>query len=431
MANETQKKLKFLFVAIESLSGDLAWQLIKEGHDVKMYLKVEGDKEVFDGFVPKVDKWEPHVDWADVIVFDDVGWGKEAEQLRKSGKYVVGGSLYTDRLENDREFGQEEMKRMGLVTLPNQAFTSFDTAITFLKANPARYVFKPSGSASNEKDLLFIGEEEDGRDILEVLEHNKKAWSKKIKTFQLQRYADGVEVAVGTFFNGKEFVTPVCVNFEHKRMFPGDIGPLTGEMGTLMYWSPPNTLFKETLARMQKPLAESGYVGYVDINTITNGRGIYPLEFTCRFGYPTISIQSEGALSPWGEFLYGIAKGEMPELRTRRGFQVGVVIAVPPFPFDDKDTLSVYKESTILFKKESRDGMHLGDVKIVDGDWQLAGNSGYALVVTGAGTTVDEARRQAYNRIKNIMLQNMFYRTDIGDRWSVDSDKLQTWGYLY
>ena len=37
----------------------------------------------------------------------------------------------------------------------------------------------------------------------------------------------------------------------------------------------------------------------------------------------------------------------------------------------------------------------------------------------------------APNRLKNIMLQNMYYRTDIGKKWGEESDKLQTWGYLY
>jgi len=72
----------------------------------------------------------------------------------------------------------------------------------------------------------------------------------------------------------------------------------------------------------------------------------------------------------------------------------------------------------------------LGDVKMVDGDLKLAGESGYALVVTSSGTTVDEARKQVYNRIKNIRLQDMFYRVDIGTRWYNDSDKLQSWGYV-
>ncbi len=177
------KKLKFLFVAWESLSGDLAWQLTKEGHEVKMYIKAEGDKEVFDGFVPKVDKWEPYVDWADVIVFDDVGFGEDAEKLRKAGKRVVGGSVYTDKLEEDREFGQEEMKRVGMTILPHWDFDNYDTALKFIKENPGRYVYKPSGYISSDwKGLLFLGEEEDGKDLHEVLRHNKKTIEKKINT---------------------------------------------------------------------------------------------------------------------------------------------------------------------------------------------------------------------------------------------------------
>jgi hypothetical protein len=32
--------------------------------------------------------------------------------------------------------------------------------------------------------------------------------------------------------------------------------------------------------------------------------------------------------------------------------------------------------------------------------------------------------------VKAISIPNMFYRTDIGARWSRDGDLLQTWGYL-
>jgi phosphoribosylamine--glycine ligase len=74
----------------------------------------------------------------------------------------------------------------------------------------------------------------------------------------------------------------------------------------------------------------------------------------------------------------------------------------------------------------------LGDVKKgPEGNWQIAGESGYVLVVTSSGTTVEDARKLVYSKIENILLQNMFYRTDIGLGWYADSDKLQTWGYLY
>ena len=51
------------------------------------------------------------------------------------------------------------------------------------------------------------------------------------------------------------------VNFEHKKLFPGDIGPPTGEMGTAMFWSEPNHIFNQTLLKMAPKLAEEGYIG--------------------------------------------------------------------------------------------------------------------------------------------------------------------------
>jgi len=431
--NHNGKKKKFLFVSIEALIGDVALQVKKEGHEAKYFIKENDEKDVCDGFIEKVDNWESWIDWADVIVFDDIYFGSFAEKLRKEGKLVIGGSLYTDKIEDDREFGQEELKSVGVNILPHWDFTDFDSAIEFVKENPGRYVLKPSGKAANEKELLFIGHEEDGKDVLQVLEHYKKTWAKKIKFFQLQKFVSGVEVAVGAFFNGKDFIRPINVNFEHKRMFPGDIGPMAGELGTLMYWSQPNAIFNQTLAKMKEKLVESGYVGYIDINCIANSKGVWPLEFTSRFGYPTISIQMEGILTPINEFLYNMAAGQNFELKTKRGFQVGVVIAVPPYPFNDPNSFKRYSEdAVILFKNANNlEGIHLGDVKLVDGDWRLAGVSGYALVVTGSGSTVEAARKQTYNRVSNIMLPNMFWRTDIGLKWNMDSDRLQTWGYLH
>lgn len=426
------EKKKFLFVSTEALIGDLAWKIKNEGHDVKLYIQYKDGKDVCDGFIDKIENWEDFKDWADIIVFDDVGFGAVADKLRKEGKLVVGGNAYTDKLEIDRDFGYKEMIDAKVNVIPSWIFTDFDEAISFVQKNPARYVIKPSGiQQEDQKELSFIGEEEDGKDVLEVLDHYKLKWSKQIKSFQLQKFISGVEVAVGAFFNGEDFLYPINVNFEHKKLFPGNIGPSTWEMGTSMYWSQPNTIFNETLFKMKDKLKQSGYVGYIDINCIVNGKGIYPLEFTSRFGYPTINIQVEGILNECGEFLYALVKKDEFELKTKKGFQVGVVIAVPPFPFTDPKAFKRYSEdATIIFKKPNLDGVHLGEVKLVDDNWVLAGFDGYALIVVGTGTTMEEARKQVYNKVSNIIIPNMFYRTDIGERWFTDSDKLFAWGYI-
>jgi len=60
----------------------------------------------------------------------------------------------------------------------------------------------------------------------------------------------------------------------------------------------------------------------------------------------------------------------------------------------------------------------------------VAGTSGVVLTVVGLGQTMKQAREQAYSRVRNILIPNMYYRDDIGERWAEDSDKLHNWGYL-
>jgi phosphoribosylamine--glycine ligase len=426
------EKRNFLFVSLTGLISDIAWQVAKEGNEVRYFIGDKSERDIADGFVPKSKDWEKDIDWADIIIFDDtLGQGEKAANLRKAGKKVVGGTAYSDRLEDDRSFGQEELKKAGVNILMYKEFENFDSAIEHVTENPGRYVIKPSGEAQNVKRRLFVGEEDDGQDVIHMLEAYKRAFSDEIKVFQLQRRVTGVEVAVGGFFNGKNFIYPININFEHKKLFPGENGPPTGEMGTTMFWSEANELFSRTLLKMETKLREEGYIGYIDLNCIVNHAGIYPLEFTSRFGYPTIMIQQAGMITPIGQFFWDLASGIDPKLKVRSGFQIGVRIVMPPFPFDDDETFDSFsKNAVIVFKKPPNDEYHIEDVKIVGGEWLVAGTSGVILTVTGTGQTMKQAQAQAYTRIKNVMIPNMYYRTDIGDRWVEDSDRLHTWGYL-
>src|SRR5207249_7854923 len=64
------------------------------------------------------------------------------------------------------------------------------------------------------------------------------AWADRVKAFQLQRRIVGVEVAAGAFFNGKEFVLPVNINFEHKKLFPGRSEERrVGKAGISAWWA--------------------------------------------------------------------------------------------------------------------------------------------------------------------------------------------------
>jgi phosphoribosylamine--glycine ligase len=430
---------KFLFCSLDAaLITDVAWQVSREGHEVKYYIESESDREIGDGFVPKTDDWRAEVDWADVVVFDDiwvgdeVGTGELAQELRGEGHAVVGGTPNTDRLEDDRGYAMAVLEDHGIETMDHREFSSFADGIRYVEERPAPYVVKPLGEVQNVKRLLYVGREDDGSDVVDVLRAYEKAWGHRMKGFQLQRRVEGVEVAVCGFFDGDEFVDPVNLNFEHKRLFPGNIGPSTGEMGTSMFWTGRNRLFERTLGRLEGWLDEEGYVGSIDLNCIVDAEGVYPLEFTPRFGYPTITLQAESFESPTGEFFYDLAHGNDPGLEVHEGYQVGVRVVLPPFPFDDAKTYDENsRNAAVVFETESREGVHIEDAKNVDGQWRAAGESGMPLVVTGKGETMQAAREQAYDRVDSVVVPNLYYRDDIGERWIAgDGDRLLAWGYL-
>jgi len=430
---------RFLFVSMDAaLIGDLAWQVSREDHEVKYHIAAESDREIADGFVTKTDDWRAEIEWADIVIFDDiwvgsdVGTGALARELRERGKAVVGGTPNTDRLEEDRGYAMEILEANGIDTIDHHVFEDFDAGIQHVQANPAPYVIKPLGEVQNVKRLLYVGNEDDGSDVVDVLRAYKKAWGHRMKGFQLQRKVEGVEIAICGFFDGERFVDRVNFNFEHKKLFPGNIGPSTGEMGTSMFWGGRNRLFAETLGKLEDWLADEGYVGSIDINCIVNETGIYPLEFTPRFGYPTIALQEESFESPTGQFFYDLAHGNDPELAVHDGYQIAVRVVLPPFPFDDQKTYDENsRNAAVVFQTEGRDGIHLEDTKKIDGQWRVAGESGMPLVVTGKGETMGDARRQAYERVDDILIPNLYYRDDIGERWiDGDGDRLLAWGYL-
>jgi phosphoribosylamine--glycine ligase len=410
---------------------DLALAMQNEGHFIKFFIQEKECKEIGDGFIPKVKSWKTQVKWANLVIFDYTGYSKEAERLKAEGKLVFGGSNYTDKLELDRNFGNDELKKHKIKTLPSKEFATFEDAINYIKAHPDAYVIKPSGETQELKQLLFVGNDDEGSDVIRILRAYEKTWGNDFGNFQLQKKVKGVEISVSAFFNGKEFLKPINVTFEHKKLFPKELGVSTGEMGTSMFWVNDSPIFDATLKKFEATFAKSNFTGHIDINCIVNGNGIYPLEFTSRFGYPQIMIQRAGITEPIGNLLFKIAKGEKFKIQTKKGFQVGAFIVVPPFPYDDMKTFELFsKDAVVLVKKDLKEGLHPMHLKKVNDEWLITGNTGIALLVSGTGNTMKDAQKMMYNRINNVIVNNGYYRTDIGDRWFEDSDKLWSWGLL-
>jgi phosphoribosylamine--glycine ligase len=311
------------------------------------------------------------------------------------------------------------LRDLGLRTANSREFTDFDEAIDFVQRTPGRYVFKLNGSEWSST-RSYVGVMEKGDDMVAVLRATQHNWSAgETPSFVLMDHITGVEVGVGAFFDGETFLSPSNLDWEHKRFFPGDVGELTGEMGTVVTYRGAERMFEQTLARVAPLLRDSGYRGYINLNTIVNDEGIWPLEFTCRFGYPGFPILDSLHRCGWDHIFRSLIRRDGNRFPTHDGYSVGVVITVPPFPYwYGYDSLG--KGTPISFSEDLDEAdcrsLHYGEVDMRDGQLVTAGMIGYIMVVTGLGDSIEMARETAYNRVQKVVIPNSRFRNDIGVR---------------
>jgi phosphoribosylamine--glycine ligase len=312
------------------------------------------------------------------------------------------------------------LAELGLRTLPVQRFDNVADGIAYIREHPARYVFKLDGGALASW-RNYVGVADDGADVIALLlgqEQRLAAVGESRASFVLMRHVQGVETGIGAYFNGERFLTPACLDWEHKRFFPHDLGELTGEMGTLVTYEGSQRLFERTLAKLAPVLRAGGYVGYINLNTIINADGIWPLELTCRFGYPGFAILGALQTDGWSGVLSAMLDRDGTHIATAPGYAVGVVLTVPPFPYRyGYDEIS--KGLPILFHSSLTDAqlgrLSMAEVAMRDGQLITSGSTGYLMVATGAGATVREAQAEAYALARRVIVPNLRYRTDIGD----------------
>jgi len=427
--------MRFLGIGDSCDLGALYMRLISEGHEVKVYVDLPICHGTLAGLVQRVDDWKSELSWLrkagdeGIILFENVAHksGELQDELRRDGLNVIGGSAYGDRLENDRGYAQEVLRDIGLSISPTRTFTDRSQAIGFVGEHPHRYVVK-----FNEAYETFVGQLDDGRDVIAFLTGLPAQGEQE--SFVVMEHVEGIEMGVGAYFNGEKFLAPSCLDWEHKRFFPGDLGELTGEMGTIVTYDRTARFHALTLGRMEGLLREQGYCGYINLNTIVNEEGIWPLEFTCRFGYPGYAILDPLQRTPWSTLFHSLVTRSSDRFEAAPGFAAGIVMSTPPFPFARPD-VKVPVGMPVLFDQnltpDDLRNIHYGEVGLQNEQLVTSGAYGWTLVVTGVASSIAAARGRANGLAARITIPNVRYRRDIGERLiNGDFARLEALGLL-
>jgi phosphoribosylamine---glycine ligase len=413
---------------------DTAIRAQERGHKVKFFLR-DYDREkrpVGKGLVDLVPDWRPWIRWADLVLLsgNDL-YMTEMDRWRSEGVPIIGGGVESAAWEHDRARGMAVFKRAGIPVPPFREFTNYDDGAAYVRRRGLPFASKPSGNC-DDKSLSYVAKS--AADMLFMLERWKKVGKRQGIEFILQEKIDGIEFAVGAWFGPGGFAPGWEENFEFKRMCAGDIGPNTGELGTVMRLVRRSKLAEKVLLPLEEQLAAIAYVGNIDVNCIIDDDGNpWPLEFTTRFGWPAWNIETALHDGDPIEFLAAVASGDVSDKARRLNeIAVGAYLRF----LDGRGIIGAPINGLSLNPGAEHRAVELmvsaaphqetkGD--LVD---SLCSAGDHPLLCVGSGASVRDAARKAYKAIREISIPGSpFYRNDIGKRLSKELPELQSHGY--
>lgn len=428
--------MRLLIVDPQGNGLDFALRAARAGHDVRLAIRqTEKTRYIGRGLVQIVE-YEKWVRWADLVFCtDNTKYTFDLDQRwRAQGVKVVGASVETAQWEIDRVVGMQKFKKAGIAVPPYREFTDYDRAIAYVKREDRRFVSKPCGEVE-DKALSYCAKTP--ADMVYMLQRWKKLGKHKA-AFILQEFIPGTEMAVGGWFGPHGFNAGWCENFEFKKLMTDDMGPATGEQGTVLRYVRGSKLAKIVLEPLSPLLSASHYCGYVDVNCIIDDRGVpWPLEFTMRPGWPTFNIQQPLHTGDPAEWLLDLFNGRDAKCFEMNTVAAGVVLSIPDYPYSHLTRKEVVG---VPIYTESWENLHPCEIMMGQGPDMLQGKivdtpmmvtaGDYVLVATATGEDVLSATKSVYRTLKGLSLPNSpMYRTDIGKRLRKQLPQLQTKGF--
>jgi phosphoribosylamine--glycine ligase len=436
--------MNVLILDTDGVGLDFALRAAGAGHAVKLFRYLKKPDRYGEGFkqIELVDDYKQHMAWAKdglILSTSNKRYLWELDRYRTDFGYkVFGPTVASARLEINRTAGMDAFKAIGVDMPAYQTFNSLDDAEVFARKSDRAWVVKPAGD-NDDKSLTYVSR--DPADLVGWLRRQMRSGKTLKGEVMLQEKVDRLEEVGVSGWMGPDGFLPdkfqVCV--EHKPLMDGDIGPGTGEQGTVCQYTFKDKLAEEMLLPMEPVLRALGHTGDFAIGAIVDKKGkAWPLEFTARCGYPAFWIQTASHRGDQVIWMRDLLDGK-DSLRVNYDVAIGVVMAQPFYPYDLASPGQVEGVPIHGFE-EVRNDVHpvevmMGKGPVMDGGklverptYETTGE--YVLVATGTGKTVEKARKAVYGVVDQIRFPNRMFRTDIGAKVIKALPAMHQHGYL-
>ena len=235
----------------------------------------------------------------------------------------------------------------------------------------------------------------------------------------IEEFMTGREVSVLAFADGRNYRL-MSSSQDHKRAGDGDTGLNTGGMGTFSpspFYTPEIDAYcrENIYQRTMDAMAQEGrpFRGVLYFGLMLTKDGPKVLEYNTRFGDPETQVVLPRMKSDIVEVMQACIDGKLDqvELEFEDNAAVCVVIASGGYP----GSYEKGKVITGLEKFDDAEGyycFHAGTSLNADGETVTSG--GRVLGVTAVGSTLKEARANAYKACEWVHFDGQYMRHDIG-----------------
>ncbi len=376
---------------------------------------------------------ENEVDFAVVAPDDPLIMGC-ADLLRAEGILVFGPSKEAAQIEGSKSYSKAFMKKYGIPTASYEEFTSYDSAVAYVKEqNKYPTVIKADGPALGKGVIIAEDEETAEKALYDMMKD--KCFGASGDKVVIEEFLRGPEITVLAFCDGVS-IRPMLSSMDHKKAGDGDTGLNTGGMGVIA----PNPFYTGEVERdtyekimiptMQGFLAEgTPFKGCIYFGLMLTDEGVKVIEYNCRFGDPEAQAILPLLKGDLLDIMIAVEKSRLDdvEIDFYDGASCCVVAASGGYPGEyakgyEIDFSGIFGDDPAAMaarKFEAYGGItvfHAGtSMHIADGAPVYTTNGGRVLNVIATADNLRSAVDKAYNAVKKIHFSDMFFRNDIGE----------------
>ena len=348
-----------------------------------------------------------------VVAPDDPLAAGLVDYLEERGFRAFGPRANAAIIEGSKAFSKHLMTKYGIPTADYKEFTDYDEAAEYVKDAEYPLVVKADGLALG-KGVIICRNAQEGEEAVREMMVDKK-FKDAGKKIIVEEFLTGKEVSVLCFTDGQTIV-PMVSSQDHKRAHDNDEGLNTGGMGTFSpskVYTPQlaDAVYRDIILPTMNAMNCEGrpFKGVLYFGLMITKKGAKVLEYNARFGDPETQVVLPRLKTDLYEIFDAIIDGRLSDvdIQWTDDACVCVILASGGYP-------ESYKKGVPIAIGKLSEDIVLYHAGTAFKDGKLVTSGGRVIGVTAKGKDIEEARKKAYDAIKNIHFDGMFYRHDIG-----------------